>query len=363
MKLAALVLGIVTVGVLVFFWTERHNYPSHYSHAHPKDSNLLSEESEEFVVPFGLPPVPWPKDNPYTQKKAELGRLLYFDQRLSSNSTISCASCHGVQRAFADEQPLAIGINGNKGSRHSPTVINAAYEKKLFWDGRASSLEEQCMGPLGNMNEMTSIDNVHGAHQQIQQRIQSIKGYTPLFDEVFGAGQITMENIGKAIATFERTILSGDSPYDRYVAGDKTAMTVEQIHGYQVFKDVGCILCHAGPNFADGRFRNIGVGMDAEDPDLGRYNVTGAEEDWGAFKVPTLREIETTYPYMHDGSVSTLEEVIDYYDRGGTSNKNLHPLLQKPLHLTAEEKQALLSFMHALSGKGWQHFTEPEEFP
>lgn len=346
-------LVIAGSGILIFLWK---------NHLPFQNSHLLSEMPEELVVPLGLPSIQWPADNPYSKTKAELGRLLYFDKRLSSNTTISCASCHRVQRAFTDERRLAVGINGNLGSRHSPTVINAVYQTKFFWDGRASSLEEQCLGPLGSTKEMTLIDNVHIAHQQSQQRIKEIKGYIPLFDAVFGPGEVNIYNIGKAIATFERTVLSGDSPYDRYVAGDKSAMTEKQIRGFQVFNFVGCDNCHGGPNFTDGRFLNIGIGMNVQNPDLGRYDVTKEDKDWGAFKVPTLREIETTYPYMHDGSLSTLEEVIDYYDKGGIPNKNLHPLM-RPLHLNTEDQEALVSFLRALSGRGWQHFTEPAEFP
>lgn len=320
------------------------------------------ESIEEVKVPLGLPPIPWPKDNPYSKKKSELGRLLYFDKRLSADGTISCASCHSISEDFADGRKVAIGIHGRKGSRNSQTVINSAYHKHLFWDGRAKSLEEQCLGPVANIKEMANTDNPHIAHFQCQTRIQNIEGYKQLFREVFGDENCTMQNIAKAIATFERTILSGNSPYDRYVAGDKTAMSEEQIAGYKVFRHVGCDNCHFGPNFADGRFLNIGVGMDSQEPDLGRYEVTKNKNDWGAFRVPILRDIAKTAPYMHDGSLQTLEQVIDYYDEGGIPNKNLHPLMRK-LNLSEKDKKALVSFMYALSGEGWQMIKEPETFP
>lgn len=320
------------------------------------------EEPERLVEPLGLPKMRWPDDNPYSKEKAELGRTLYFDKRLSTDGTISCATCHVTRLAFTDRKPIAIGIKQQTGSRHSPTVINAGYEKHLFWDGRANSLEEQVMGPLGNPKEMTLIHDVHEAHRQCQEHIQAIPGYRQLFKKVFGNEECRIEDIAKAIATFERTVLSGNSAYDRYMAGDKSAMTPEQIHGLAVFKKVGCANCHAGRLFTDGKFSNIGVGMDAENPDLGRYVITKKEDDWGAFKTPTLREVENTYPYMHNGSLQTLEEVVDYYDRGGTPNRNLHPLL-RPLHLSEQDKKDLVSFMKALSGEGWQHFTEPQHFP
>lgn len=320
------------------------------------------DKAESIQIPLGLPPVPWPKDNSYTKEKAELGRLLYFDKRLSSDQTISCASCHNVPCAYSDCRVLAIGIKNHKGTRHSPTIINAAYSKLLFWDGRAASLEEQCKGPIGNPKEMTNVTDVHEAHQQCAERVRSIPGYKALFKQVFGHDDITIDDIAKAIATFERTVLSGNSAYDRYQAGDRTALTQEQIRGMQVFKKSGCANCHGGFNFSDDRFFNIGIGMDALQPDLGRYVFTHQDRDWGAFKVPTLRESALSGPYMHDGCLTTLEAVIDYYDRGGIKNKNLHPLI-KPLNLSAEDKKALIKFLQSLNGEGWQNFKEPKSFP
>lgn len=313
-------------------------------------------------IPLGLPPIPWPEDNPYSRDKAELGRLLYFDQRLSSDQTVSCASCHNIRCGFSDCRSLPIGINHEVGSRHSPTVINAAYSTHLFWDGRAKSLEEQCKGPLANPKEMTDAKDVHEAHRQCAEQVKRISGYKPLFKKAFGSDEIDIDQIAKAIATFERTILSGNSPYDRYQDGDTAALTEEQVKGMQVFEKAECARCHAGYNFSDGRFLNIGVGMDAPHPDLGRYAITHLDNDRGAFKVPTLREVEHTGPYMHDGSLKTLEAVIDYYDKGGNKNKNLHPLM-RPLHLSDQDKKALLSFLKALSGEGWHNFREPKKFP
>lgn len=314
-------------------------------------------------VPLGLPTLPFPEDNPYTQEKADLGRLLYFDKRLSSDGTVSCATCHELQAAFTDHKAISIGILGHKGTRNAPTVINAGFQTHQFWDGRASSLEEQCKGPLANKKEMTSADSVHDAHMECQKRVRNIPGYRVLFQKVFGNDECSIDDIAKAVATFERGILSGASAYDLYITGkDKTKMSEEALYGLKVFRKSGCANCHAGPLFSDGRFLNIGVGMDQENPDLGRYDITNDPKDWGAFKVPTLREVEKTYPYMHDGSLNTLEEVVDYYDRGGIPNKNLHPLM-KPLHLSEKDKKALVAFMKSLNGTGWEHFTEPTSFP
>lgn len=327
-----------------------------------EDSPSISPVEENVIPPLGLPEIPWPKDNPYSKEKAELGRLLYFDKRLSANQTISCATCHNIQCAYSDCRPLPIGIDDSVGTRHSPTIINGAYATHFFWDGRAASLEEQCKGPIANPKEMSSTSDAHLAHHQCAQRVKEIPGYCALFKKVFGHDEISIEDIAKAIATFERTLLSGNSPYDRYQAGDKTAMTKQQIRGLEIFKKASCANCHRGFNFSDDRFHNIGIGMDAAEPDTGRYAVTHKESDWGAFKVPTLREVEHTAPYMHDGSLKTLEEVIDYYDKGGIKNKNLHGLM-RPLNMTTEQKQALLSFLKALNGEGWQNFKEPSQFP
>ncbi len=320
------------------------------------------KDTGSFPIPLGLPPIPWPADNPYSKQKAELGKLLFFDKRLSSDATVSCASCHSKPYAYADRHQVALGIHGHKGTRHAPTVINTAYLKLLFWDGRAKSLEEQAKGPIANPNEMALANDVHEAHKECHERIKKIQGYGKMFKEVFGNENCSIDDVAKAIATFERTVLSGNSSFDRYHAGDKQALSEQEIKGYQVFRHSSCDNCHYGDNFTDGRFLNIGIGMDVPNPDLGRYNITKEKKDWGAFKVPTLREIANTYPYMHDGSLKTLEEVIDYYDKGGTPNANLHPSIRK-LNLSKEDKEALLSFLKALSGDGWQHFKEPKQFP
>jgi cytochrome c peroxidase len=343
-----------------YFYQEKAKAP--HANVVTDAAQVLPPMPETVVVPLGLPPIPWPADNPYTAEKAELGRLLYFDKRLSSDHTVSCATCHFKACGFSDCKKIAVGIHDTQGTRHSPTIINAAYLKHLFWDGRADTLEEQCKGPIANPHEMTLAKNPHQAHLQCENRIKDIVGYSVLFKKVFGHDKINIDDISKAIATYERTILSGDSAYDRFAAGDSTALTAQQIQGMVVFKKSGCANCHGGFDFSDQRFLNIGVGMDAADPDTGRYAITHNKSDWGAFKVPTLRAVEFSAPYMHDGSLKTLEEVVDYYDKGGIPNKNLHPLM-KPLHLSADDKKALVSFLMALNGTGWENVTEPTQFP
>jgi len=307
--------------------------------------------------PLGLVPVIWPADNPYSVEKAELGRLLYFDPRISADGAISCATCHDPKFAYTDGAPVSTGIKGQKGGRSAPTVINRAYSLAQFWDGRAATLESQAVGPMANPIEMGNT------HEGVVARLRSIPGYKPLFAKAFGNGDVTLDNAALAIATFERTILSGNSPYDRYKAGNKAAMTVSQIRGMKVYFDKAkCDQCHEGVNFTSNMYANLGVGTDKETPDEGRIKVTGDPKDWGAFKTPTLREIEHTAPYMHDGRFKTLEEVVDFYDKGGLPNKNLDEKIKK-LNLTETDKKDLVAFLKALSGEGWQQIKPPTSFP
>ncbi len=309
------------------------------------------------AVPLGLRPLQFPEDNPYSKEKAELGRLLYFDKRLSADGTISCATCHEPKFAFTDGRAVSIGIKGQQGGRSAPTVINRAYSLAQFWDGRAKSLEDQAVGPMANAIEM---GNTHAA---VVQNLNKVPGYRKLFKAVFDSEDCDIDMVAKAIATFERTVLSGNAPYDRYKAGQKDAMSPEQIRGMDVyFKKAKCDQCHEGINFTSNSYHNLGIGMDRPNPDVGRFEVTGRDRDWGTFKTPTLREIEHTAPYMHDGSLKTLEEVVDFYNKGGLKNKNLDETM-KPLNLTDQEKKDLVAFMKALSGEGWQHIESPTVFP
>jgi cytochrome c peroxidase len=307
--------------------------------------------------PLGLMPIIWPSDNPYSAQKAYLGRLLYFDTRLSADGTVSCGTCHKPNLAFTDGVAVSTGIKGQKGTRNSPTVLNRAYSLAQFWDGRAMTLEEQVLGPMANPIEMGNT------HMAVAKTLKSVAGYRILFTRVFGTDDITVDRVAKAIATFERTIQSGNAPYDRYKAGNPNAMTPQQIHGMNIFIDKAkCDKCHEGINFTSNSYANLGIGMDKSKPDLGRYIVTKDPKDWGAFKTPTLREIEHTAPYMHDGSLKTLDEVVDFYDKGGRPNKNLDERMKK-LNLTAVEKKDLVEFLKALSGEGWQKIQAPQIFP
>ncbi|HUY92064.1 MAG TPA: cytochrome c peroxidase [Pirellulales bacterium] len=315
--------------------------------------------------PLGLPKVIWPEENPYSQAKAELGWLLYFDKRLSSDETVSCASCHAVEKAFTDGAAFSTGINGQKGGRSAPTVINRAYSTLQFWDGRADSLEDQAKGPIANPIEMTVEKDADAAYKDRIVALKAVPGYVKRFDAAFGTKDITIDRVAQAIATFERTVYSGNAPYDRYQNGDEKAMTASQVRGMNVFfNKVACDSCHLGFNFTDGSYENIGIGMDKKDPDLGRFLVTRRDEDRGAFKTPTLREIEHTGPYMHDGRFKTLEEVVEHYDQGGIKNEYLDERM-KPLKLTKQDKADLVAFMKALSGEGWQHINAPtkDQFP
>ena len=308
-------------------------------------------------IPLGLQPIPWPKDNRYSPEKWELGRALYYDTRLSADNTISCASCHSPKMGFTDQMPNSAGIKGQRGDRSAPTVINRAYTMAQFWDGRAKSLEDQAVGPMQNPIEMGST------HPDIVGKLKGIPGYRAMFKAAFGSEEFDIAHAGKAIATFERTVLSGNSPYDKYKAGSKKAMNASQVRGMDVFVNKAkCDQCHEGVNFTLNAYHNLGVGMDKPNPDGGRQKFTGKGEDWGAFKTPTLRDVANTGPYMHDGSLKTLEDVVEFYDKGGTPNKNLDEKV-KPLKLTAQDKKDLVEFMKALSGEGWQHLTAPKQFP
>ena len=289
-------------------------------------------------VPLGLDPLPIPADNPQTAAKIELGKQLYFDPRLSYDGTISCATCHDPAKGWSNGDTFGVGIKGQKGGRNSPTVINAAYFPLQFWDGRAKELEGQALGPIQNPIEMG-----HTLEQCVE-CINGIEGYKKQFKDVFGT-EVTSDGIAKAIAAFERTVLSGDAPYDRYKAGDKKALSASAERGMNLFFNKGhCSACHAGANFSDAAFHNIGVGMDKEKPDEGRQTISTMLGDRGAFKTPGLREIARTGPYMHDGSLKTLEEVVEHYNKGGVANPQLDEEIF-PLQLTAEEKADLVTFM------------------
>lgn len=287
----------------------------------------------------------------------ELGRSLYFDPRLSADDTVSCSSCHSPEHAFTDNKTVSTGIRGQAGGRNSPTVINRLYGKSQFWDGRASSLEEQAKGPIVNPVEMGMKD-----HATLVAKLKGIEGYNEWFKKVFGR-ELNIGDLAKSLAAFERTIVSDDSNYDRYLSGDQGALNAAERRGFDVFKGKGrCMICHGGNNFTDELFHNLGVGMDKPTPDLGRYSQTKAERDKGAFKTPTLRDIASTGPYMHDGSEKTLEDVVEFYNRGGVPNSHLDMAVKK-LGLNQGEKQDLVAFMKSLGGVRWRRITAPAELP
>jgi cytochrome c peroxidase len=288
--------------------------------------------------------VPMPMGNVNYLQKVDLGKQLYFDGRLSKNNAISCAFCHNPGTGFADARQFSLGAFGTAGGRQAPTVYNAAFNPFQFWDGRATSLEEQAIGPIHNPIEMAET------HETVVPKIAKIPGYQKQFKAVFGKG-VSLQSIADAIAAFERTIVSSNSAFDKYVMGESNAMDESAIRGMQLFKGKArCILCHNGSNFTDNQFHNLGVPQEGLlKEDLGRYNVTRRDRDKGAFKTPTLRSVTETAPYMHDGVFKTLEDVIEFKDKGGQPNPHLSPLM-KPLGLAPEEKADLIVFMKALTG-------------
>lgn len=291
--------------------------------------------------PLGLEPeFEIPIDNPMTSAKVRLGKRLFFDKRLSKDRSLSCASCHDPAHGFSNALAVAEGISGRKGSRNVPTVVNRIYGRAQFWDGRTETLEAQVLGPLFNPDEM-AMDK-----QLLLQRLKVDVGYQKLFSEAFGDPKPTVEGVSKAIACFERTLVSGASDFDRYEwEGMTTALNESAKRGLALFRGKArCSTCHIGTNFTDEKFHNLGIGQ----MDTGRAAVTGDPDDFGKFKTPTLRNIEQTPPYMHNGSLERLEDVIDFYDEGGIPNPNLDAEI-KPLELSDTEKDDLLAFLKSLT--------------
>jgi cytochrome c peroxidase len=294
--------------------------------------------------------MPVPADNPLTEDKAALGRRLFFDPVLSNDRSVSCATCHDPARAFADGRTLAVGVFGRVGKRHSPSLVNRGFGRTHFWDGRAATLEAQVLQPIVDPNEMDL------SLEEAAKRLNDHESYRAAFQSVFGR-PISQEDLGRALATYLRTIRSGDAPYDRFIAGDPDGLSSEQQLGLRIFRTKGrCFICHFEPLFSDENFHSTGVAWRIESgsatgsyQDDGRFLVSSRELDRERFKTPTLREIARTAPYMHDGSQATLADVVDFYDRGGRPNPNLFPAIG-PLNLSAEEKQALIAFLEALSG-------------
>ena len=317
--------------------------------AHPQDKRAHEQEELPPEPPLGLDDVPVPENNPMTRPKVELGRMLYFEKRFSGDGMVSCATCHMPRRGFSNARQYGTGFDGRLTLRNVPTVINAAYNESQFWDGRAGSLEEQAKGPILHPSEMASSE------AKIIRTLGAIPEYRQRFAEAFGSPVISLKRVAQAIATFERTVLSGNSPFDRWkFGGDKSALSPRAIKGFKVFTSNGnCVKCHLVDEFSapftDDKFHNIGIGMDKKPLEIGREKITRKIKDRGKFKTPTLRHINQTAPYMHDGRFATLEEAIDFYDKGGHPNPHLDPDM-KPLKLTKTEKEDLIAFMGALTG-------------
>jgi cytochrome c peroxidase len=297
-------------------------------------------------IPPGLTtyePMVIPADNPMTPEKVALGRQLFFDERLSIDGSKSCYSCHVCEKGLTDGLPKAIGPGNKTLPRHSPTLWNIGYHKEFYWDGRSPSLEKQAMAAWtgGNMG-------VGDKQAEVVGRINALQGYKSQFQKVFQS-DATAENIMKAISAFERTIISGDTAWDRWRAGDETAISESALRGWNIFQTIKCTNCHDGVLFSDQQYHNVGVGMDQPTPDGGRANFTKKPEDTGAFKTPTLRDVARSAPYFHDGSAKTLEEAVDIMLAGGKPNQYLDKKNLQPQRVLPDQREALLDFLRSLS--------------
>jgi cytochrome c peroxidase len=284
--------------------------------------------------------IPFPSDNPYTVAKVALGKALYFDTRLSRANVLSCATCHNPAYGWGDGQPKGVGDNMKALGRRSPTIVNAAFGQIFMWDGRAASLEEQALGPIKTDVEMNlPVD-------KLIERLNSVPGYASMFEAAFPKEGIKPEHVAKAIATFERTVVSARAPFDAWVDGGEKAISDEARRGFALFNTkAACARCHSGWNFTDDSFHDIGLA--SEDVGRGKF-LPSISKMQRAFKTPGLRDIAQRGPYMHDGSLATLEAVVDHYDNGGIDRPSRSDLI-KPLGLTPQEKKDLVAFMQTLT--------------
>ena len=337
----------------------RKLYSSGDSSQWPKP--VLDPESVPTFVEIGhLPDVEFPKDNPYSSEKELLGKTLFFDPRLSKSNQIACASCHDPELGWGDSRTFSFGHDRQLGTRNAMTILNAAFAKSLFWDGRAKSLEEQSQMPIQDQREMSEhIDIATG-------KIAKIKGYEVLFEKAFGDKTVTKDRISKAIATFERTVKSSPSKFDLFIDGKQEVYTNDELMGLHLFRTKAqCINCHNSGYFSNNRFENVGTSLLGEKgEDLGRYAVTKMADDAGKFRVPGLREVSKTSPYLHNGSMTSLKEVIEFYSKGNPeySQKRstvyegitLHSQksgMVRMLELSDEEIAQLEAFLKTLSSK------------
>lgn len=311
------------------------------------DDKRVRQDPEQIVIlkanyirPIAIP---FPEDNPFTEAKAKLGQTLYFDPRLSRSNMQSCASCHNPSFAWGDGLPKGVGDHMKELGRRSPTILNAAWSEALMWDGRFETLEEQALGPIQAGVEMNMPLDALIA------KLSKIEEYGPLFAAAFdGSAEITADKIAMAIATYERTVVSGEAPFDRWVKGDRSAISASAERGFRLFNGKAkCAVCHSGWRFTDDSFHDIGL----PDNDIGRgHELPGIVKMQHAFKTPGLRNIDQRGPYMHGGSLPTLEAVVEHYDEGGIQRPSLSEEMQ-PLRLTKQEKRDLVAFMETLTSE------------
>lgn len=297
----------------------------------------------------GLPPVTAPEDNVPTPARVALGRRLFFDPGLSSDGTVSCASCHRPERDFADDRPFSRGVGRQVGERNAPSLLNVGYHANLMWDGRSVSLEDQVRYPVTHPLEMNMTP------EKVEDYLAADAAYPGLFREAFGEDWIAWEQVCQALASFERTLVSANAPFDRFMAGDTHALADGARRGWQLFRGrAGCIACHTyapdRPFFTDAQFHNTGIGAVAPKPDLGRYQITKARADKWAFRTPGLRNVARTAPYMHDGSLPDLPSVVAHYAAGGAPNPLLDPMV-RPLALSDADRADLVAFLESLTGE------------
>jgi len=318
----------------------------------PPDSARPIGKPLKIGIPLGLPPFDVPADNPPTAETVRLGKLLFYEPRLSADESISCSSCHDPRYGFADRRPVSLGVGGQAGGRNAPPIANVAYLPATFWDGRAATLEKQAEQPVLNPIEM--------AHTLggVEDRLNADAAYRQLFQQAFGPGPVTYEKVAKALASFERMLLVGNSPFDRwYFGGDEHAMSEAARRGFEVFRDPtrgNCVACHLVDQkyalFTDRQFHNIGIGFsEGVQHDRGRYDITRNAADLGAFKTPSLRNVARTAPYMHDGSLRTLDEVLNFYSNGGNPNPNIDSKLHQA-RFGAGDREDLIEFLKSLTG-------------
>ena len=282
-----------------------------------------------------------PTDNALSPEKVALGRQLFFDERLSVDGTRSCYACHVCENGLTDGLAKAIGAGNKQLPRSSPTLWNIGYQKEFYWDGRSPSLEKQALAAWTGANMGAKAD-------EIVAKLNALQGYKAQFQKVFQSAA-TPDNVVKAIASYERTIISGNTPWDRWKAGDQSALRESAVRGWNIFQAIKCNNCHDGVLFTDQQYHNVGIGMDQKEPDVGRFKVSNKPEDTGAFKTPTLRDIANTAPYFHDGSAKTLEEAVDTMLAGGKPNEHLDKKNLQPHKLDATMREDLLNFLRSLS--------------